>query len=208
MQRVGVRLITFNKSGHTALNATFMTPPHQSIGGGKRNLQDETLRGGHGAAQVDWPIPVVNVAVLRNPLSRLYSAWNHLTQNHLYKPFGNIGLYQGMPWKDFLADMVVYLEKEPTPDPHVEPQMRAFKRLSDYRAENLFLRLENIDQGWSNMCLWYGLDCQHRPIVMNNTDYAAKTPWGEMYRDMPVELRHRYNRVFEDDLHHWHYCAI
>jgi hypothetical protein len=208
VQRNGVRLVAFNKSGHTSLIASFMTPPTVTVTSGKRPLEDETLRGGSTFAVRDWPLPLVNIAFFRHPLKRLFSAWNHLTQQHLYGPFKAIGIKRHVTWPDFAEEISSYLWQHTKPDPHVESQYAMFLRVCDIKAPNLFFRLESSADNWERMVEWYDLDCVLRPQILNANGYDSPSyPWSKAYENIPIRTRTSLNNYYVDDLRIWHEVA-
>ena len=193
-QRHGVRVVAFQKCGHTSIINSFKTPCGEDVVRGADGLDDMFA----GVATNDWPHPVATIAYLRHPLSRLVSVYNHLVLGTYRENFDQFGMYAGMPFAIF-CDRLCDHSTDVDLDPHTKRQAVSLVEMSD--DTTLWLaRLEEINQRWPAMVDTFGLACVREPAHFNN---KARVPWPLMYhRHSKADLNNLLN-VYSVDMDLW-----
>jgi len=186
-QRNGVRLIAFQKCGHTSLINMFLTPADMPLVRGDapaiRNSGDEAAainayRGDIVAAQ-NWPKPDLTIAFFRNPLLRALSAYEHFIVRTL-KVIDGVSTLGRQSFTDlgFTADMdfaafVLHLRNiNLKADNHLKPQSTSF--IEAYNDEEVYAgQLEQLDTIWPLIVAQYGLDCTLEIPRYNEAEYIT-----------------------------------
>jgi hypothetical protein len=161
-QRDGVRVVAFNKCGHTSIINTFMST--------KEDLPNTTDRaralGGYQGDLTnfqDWPEPEVIVSFLRNPAHRALSAYHHFCVRKERYKFKELGFEFGMSFPDYVDHL---LTVDLTVDAHLAPFIDDLVTAGGDRVYVL-APLELIGECW--------------PIAMDNVGLA----------DVPREVLHK-----------------
>lgn len=179
VQRNGVRLVAFQKCGHTSLINTFVTPPTFTVERGARHLEAK-----HGDSKTvgDWPVPVVTVAFFRNPLARTWSVYNHLVRDNFRDEFSCLGIDQSSPFDQF-CEAIVSCD-DLSFDNHLKPQVQSFREAA--KGSYWVARLEEAEWKWPRMCRVFQLDCTTKLARFNIADYSH--PWTRAYHRMDRKL--------------------
>ena len=189
-QRNDVRMIAFQKCGHTSIINMFLTPADMSLVRGTapalgapavRNSGDEAaaidaFRGDAAAAQ-KWPPPRLTIAFFRNPLMRALSAYQHFIVRTLREELSTQG-QESFLSMGFTADMdfaafCKHLQTiDLTRDPHITPQALSFNEAYD-GEETHAGQLEQLTMIWPLMVDHYGLDCTKEVPRYNEARYMV-----------------------------------
>ena len=174
----GVRVVGFQKCGHTSIINMFLTPVDDSIERGKAalivNSQDQAAkvgayRGDLAAAQT-WPEPHTTIAFFREPIRRLLSAYQHFIVRTTRSPFIDMGFRSGMAFHEFCAHFITV---DPTLDNHLKPQNLSFNEALVGRA--LIYKLEYLDAIWPQLVEHLGLKCTKEVARFNAAEYDIDT---------------------------------
>lgn len=194
-QRYGVRVVAFQKCGHTSIINTFRTPRGSKVVRGADGLDDLLS----GPSTEDWPPPVVTAAYVRHPLARLVSVYHHLVRpfDTYREKFDQFGMYGGMPFQTF-CDRICSVATDVDADPHTKRQVSSLIEMGS--GTSWLARLEEIYHRWPVMVATFNLDCAIIPAQFN---VAEHTNWTLMY--------HRHRKadidalldVYRDDVNLW-----
>lgn len=198
VQRHGVRIVAFNKCGHTSIINTFSTAPGQAPQRGPNALVEFSLVGNYHKAK-DWPEPVVTVAYFRHPLARVASVWNHLIKEHWYTPFKAMGFERDMPFDAYCKHLLSI--RDDFLDPHVEEQIINFRMCRGWLGDTQIYRLDEIDTAWPQMVRTWDLDCTTNVAHLNRREYPGGLPWPALYKDQ--EVMFDLLQMYGDDLEVW-----
>jgi len=164
-QREARRVIAFPKCGHTSVINTFMTTYGQSVQRGAvannsfKGLSEETH---------SWPAAKVSIAVLRNPLTRLASAYNHLILETQRENFLALGFDQDMIFPEFCQHLG---NIDLTADNHLKPQAVS---LHEARSGLLHLvQLEQLAEQWPLIVRAFDLPCTTDVAEFNAHHYTV-----------------------------------
>jgi hypothetical protein len=203
LQRDGVRLIAFNKSGHTSVVNMFMTSPGGTVDRGPKPHDADTLRGDIKKAE-KWPEPIVTAAFIRHPLARIVSGWNHLNREHFYTPFKTYGFTPEMDFEQYVQRLLrVMASHNPEKvDPHFQPQHIGFRLARGWLGSTQIMRLDEIDSAWPQFVRTYQIECTLTCATLNKKSYPDGKSWTAMYvgiEPMAFKLLEHY----QTDLYMW-----
>lgn len=205
-QRHGVRVVSFNKSGHKSIVQGFMTMPD---GQDSAKMVLGTLHGGmrqgHHQPFEDWPTPIVTLAYFRHPLARVAAVWNHLFRDRAgYTPLLKFGFTEDMIFREFVRHLLT-IEENDEMDLHLMPQSRAFNRCVGDTVTTEIYRLDQIATQWPKMCATWGLQCRREPFHYNDRsqNYPNGKPWTYLWHDLESEATDLLNGLYHQDLDTW-----
>lgn len=152
-QRDGVRVVGFNKCGHTSVINMFAprSEPVKRPQFGAPNVintedlakQANTYRGDL-TNYHDWPHPDVVIAVLRNPVRRALSAYQHFLVRKERSSFTGLGFKFGCTFDEFVEHLVTV---DLTGDAHIKPFVPDLIAAGS-NSQVLLLPLELLSQIW------------------------------------------------------------
>jgi len=152
-QRDGVRVVAFQKCGHTSIINMFLTPADVPLVRGGA-IPDDAYRGTVEKAR-SWPEPRLTIAFMRNPLMRAFSAYDHFIIRTQRASIMALGFTPDMSFTQFITHLG---EIDLTADEHLKPQWLSFieacASLDVYGGQ-----LEQLDTTWPLIVDQYGLDC-------------------------------------------------
>jgi hypothetical protein len=204
-QRNGVRMIAYQKCGHTSIINMFRTPAGESV---QRGRTFDELCGTTEDAQ-DWPKPDTIITFFRHPLLRALSTYEHFLVRGIQHPvnspvisFDGEETKQGKPslgrqsFTDlgFTADMdfpafVLHLRNiELCADKHLKPQAISFWEAYDGRASVYAGQLEQLHITWPLIVEQYGLDCTLEIPRYNLAEYEVNDRLSGVRLDMFKDL--------------------
>jgi hypothetical protein len=205
-QRDGVRMVSFNKSGHKSIVLTFLALPG---GADSQELAARTLRGGFGSkhkqAWHDWPAPIVTVAFVRHPLARIASVWNHLFRDRVgYTPLRKHGFTEDMVFEQYVHQLLK-VEYSSDMDFHLAPQAFCLDRCATNTISQHVYRLDDIAEGWPRMCQTYGLECETKVAHHNDRsqNYPQGRPWTALWEGLEDEAGELVHGLYERDYDMW-----
>jgi len=204
VQRHGVRIVAFNKCGHTSIVNAFQTKPGDYPQRGKNKLAIESLVGDYEKAR-NWDYPIVTIAYFRHPLARLASVWNHLMRQSWYSSFKSMGFERDMTFPQFLEKLLQ--EKGNYLDPHVKHQHLNFRECRGWLGDTWIARLDEIATVWPQMVRTWDLDCTTNIAHFNREEYPAGLPWTSLYVGHE-QLAFDLLKMYDLDLHIWRNRAI
>jgi hypothetical protein len=180
-QRDGVRVIAFQKCGHTSIINAFLTPLDAEVQRGIpgvpliRNSGDEAAaigayRGDVVAAH-SWPKPELTIAFFRNPLARALSAYEHFfVRGTLRTQFEELGFKLSMEFPDFALHL---RNIDLNADPHLRPQTTSYMAAGLH--DNIYAgQLEQIDVTWPLLVDQHNLDCSKQMPRYNAATYETE----------------------------------
>lgn len=205
-QRHGVRMVSFNKSGHKSIVQGFMSEPGNED---STKMVGQTLRGGLRPKSVqpwdEWPAPLVTLAYFRHPLARVASVWNHLFRERAgYTPLEKFGFTEGMIFSEFVHHLLT-IDVNDEMDLHLMPQDRAFQRCTTNTLTTEIYRLDQIETAWPKMCRTWGLQCRPDALYLNSRaeNYPAGKPWTYMWHDLQDEATALLGGLYAGDFTTW-----
>jgi hypothetical protein len=205
-QRHGVRMVSFNKSGHKSIVQSFMTMPD---GQDSTKMIRGTLHGGmrQTPRQVwhEWPDPLVVIAFFRHPLARVAAVWNHLFRDRMgYTPLLKFGFTEDMIFREFVRHLLT-IEENDEMDLHLMPQARAYSRCHSGAITQRIYRLDEIATVWPQMCTTWGLQCRREPFHHNSRadNYPAGKPWTHLWHDLEGEALELILGMYSADFDLW-----
>lgn len=187
----GVRVVAFNKSGHTSLINMFLTPKNAELSRGNKpmviNSSDRAkevgaYRGDINACQ-SWPKPDAILAFFRDPFRRSLSAYQHFLVRTLKerdgvrtvgrKSFEDLGFTAGMTFREF----VFHLPKiDLNKDAHLEPQFTSLDSATPPDTQVYIYRLEDINDNWAKIVEAHDLSSTTDVANYNTASYDP-TPY-------------------------------
>jgi len=197
LQRDGVRIIAFNKCGHTSVVNTFKCKRGDVVNRGHQGL--EVLQGKPGDVQ-DWPQAAVTVAYFRHPLARIASVYMNLVVKTFRENFSQIGMHAHMTFQDFCETL---LENSDwlVNDDHLAPQYDNYQTAADGTSEYVS-RLEEISMRWPLMVQAFSMDCTTQIAYFNRGDYK----WPLMYHRHSKPLVNALLSLYGLDYATWRDC--
>ncbi len=206
VQRNAVRVVAFNKCGHTSIINSFQTASGNAVLREKPDdaLKEATLVGDYAKAAT-WPEPIVTIAFFRHPLARVASVWNHLIRDFFYLQFKAHGFTRDMPFEDFCKHLISI--RDEFLDPHLEEQAINFRACRGLLNEVEIYRLDEISTSWPQMVSTWDVDCTVNIAHMNRRDYPGGLPWTDMYHHYPMLARQLLD-VYAEDLEIWRSRAL
>ena len=200
-----VRVVAFNKCGHTSVINMFLTPRGETPVRGRSavlNSGEEAKKlgayRGDLAACKEWPDPELVVAFFREPIRRALSAYQHFIVRTSRKPFQDLGFTADMSFKDF----VMHLRKiDLSADAHLEPQFLAFDQATPKNTRATLYRIEDLDLAWPNMVKELGLNCTTEVMHYNQGNYD---PYQYITDPEIVEV---IDDLYQSDNMVWHYLG-
>jgi hypothetical protein len=193
-QRDGVRVVAFNKCGHTSIINTFMSPRE-----GFQNPQPATIASSE-IAKVDgyrcnllddewrsWPEPEFIVSFLRDPVQRIISAHQHFCVRKERYKFKELGFKFGMSFPEFVDHL---LTVDISADPHLSPCIDDLFTVSGDDKHCILAPLENIQEAWPQIMAVVGLvDVPREVYHKNKGEYDLRTTsYGQDLHDKIREL--------------------
>jgi len=202
-QRDGIRVIAFQKCGHTSIINMFLTPAGMPLARGTapaiRNSSDKTpapevYRGDVVAAQ-SWPEPELTIAFFRNPLGRALSAYEHFIVRTLQYPVDSPVVTPGgetkagiptlgrqsftdlgfTPDMDFQAFCSHLRGINLAVDNHLKPQSTSFLEAYGSNTTNVHAgQLEQLNTIWPLIVEQYDLDCTLEVPRYNAAKYETE----------------------------------
>ncbi len=135
VQRDGVRIVTFQKCGHTSIVNMFQTPKGQEIVRGTMpavhmsNDPAPTIYKGFDAST--WPCPYLTLAFFREPSKRILSTYEHFIVRTAKvslatagrKTFADMGFDLEMTFTEFCGHLQ---HVDLSLDKHLKPQSKSF----------------------------------------------------------------------------------
>ncbi len=211
VQRNGVRIVAFNKSGNTSIVNTFQCPFGGTPQRGVRNL--EVLKA---PSSSDFPEPIVTIAYFRHPLARLASVYNYFFElprrevietdsmakvqpTEFRVNFKVLGFRADMNFEDF-CEQIIAKKDRLHEDLHIKKQSESFIADRGLAVDTWIARLDELSTVWSQMVSTFHLDCSTRIAHFNN---QVGYSWVAMYQDIPVvtklllELYHDDHRIWQ-----------
>jgi len=188
-QRGGVRVVAFNKAGHTSIINSFLTPRKKKIMRGGTpallNTSDEASHiGGYRGDLTnchEWPKPEIIVSFIRNPVRRALSAYQHFmvrkitksadgTQTFGRQSFADLGFVIGMTFPQFCEHLATV---DLLVDAHLRPQVSDLAEAGALAECNSFIiaPLEKFDTIWPLVMSELNVDCPLQPAHMNAGKY-------------------------------------
>jgi len=183
-QRNGVRVVAFQKCGHTSIINMFLTPADMSIVRGDapavRNSGDEAAAigayRGSLAVSLNWPKPEFTIAFFREPIRRTLSAYQHFVVRTLKdiggvktlgrRSFTDLGYDADMTFPEFCGHLQ-YVNLQA--DNHLRPQTEALM-VAGYGT--VFGRqLEELSYEWPILVDFLELDCTKEVATFNAAEY-------------------------------------
>jgi hypothetical protein len=198
LQIHGVRIVAFNKCGHTSVINTFKT--------GAGNVSDRSAKKpdgmlqGNGHAAERWPEPIVTIAYFRHPLARVAAVWNHLVRGHHYTPFKAMGFTRDMEFVPFCQHLLWI--RDDYLDPHVEHQNLQFRQARGWLGETQIFRLDEISTCWPQMVRTWGLECTTNVAHLNNNSYPEGKPWTALF-DGHEQIAFDLMQMYREDHQIW-----
>ena len=188
-QRDGVRVIAFQKCGHTSIINMFLTAPGDEV---VRGAKPAVLLSGpdypppakvyKGSSAHDWPKADITIAFFRHPLQRTYSTYEHFIIRTLVHPlisapslgrkqFTELGFKANMSIEDFCEHLTTI---DLDYDKHLKPQATSFNEL---RTDNVWMgRLENLNEQWPLLVESLRLPCAKEVAHFNAASYESYQP--------------------------------
>lgn len=183
IQHERIRLVAFQKCGHTSLINMFQTPRDQSVVRGmapavKVSGQDTSPGVFYkGDDTTDWPESEWTLAFFRNPLQRAYSAYQHFIIRTLSYPlvsvpslgrkqFVELGFEAGMTFLEFCEHLAII---DLNYDPHLRPQATSFNRAAC--GHRWLCQLERLDTAWPETVEHFDLPCTKEVVDFNAANY-------------------------------------
>lgn len=185
-QREHVRVVAFNKCGHTSIINTFMSHRDGFVNPEPATVNSHEVRRAEGYVgnliDVDlstWPEPEVVIAFLRNPVYRVLSAYQHFFVRTMLSisivrfrdNFQKVGFTRGMSFSEFVDHL---LTVDLTFDPHLSPCIPDLISVGGDR-QYLLAPLELIGDCW--------------PLAMDNVGLA----------DVPSQVYHKNKGDYNPD---------
>lgn len=183
-QRNGVRVVAFNKCGHSSIINTFIqhrrgfvNPEPATIPSNQVNTDPDALvkaLRSQSDSIVDWPDPHLLIAVIRNPVHRALSAYQHfIIRKERYK-FTELGFSRLDIFRNFVNHMRTV---DLTADPHLAPYTPDLLKMGGDRYTTALLPLELINEAW--------------PIAISNAGLD----------DVPLEVWHKNAGGYDSELY-------
>ena len=209
-QRDGVRVVAFNKCGHTSIINMFLTPADKELVRGAAPairisnaapVLQEVYRGTAMDAQ-HWPEPELTITFFRNPLQRALSAYEHFIIRTLdevdgvptlgRESFTKLGFTVGMSWYEFCA----HLGKiDLSADDHLKSQAQSFTEVFT-GGEVYGGQLEQLSTTWPLIVDQYGLDCTKEVPQYNEAKYDRE-------RMLSTAAYTRFDQLYGADRRYW-----
>ena len=206
IQHKNIRVVTFQKCGHTSIINMFQTPADQAINRGASpnvyvSKDEEAPVFYKGTDTDDWPDAEITIAFFRNPLQRAYSAYQHFIirtlSNELVsvpslgrKQFTELGFTAGMTFLEFCEHLkTVDLDY----DPHLRPQITSF--VAAKSGFDIINQLENIHRSWPELVEDFNMSCTKAVVYFNSANYD---PWPEDSLE-----GHIIRSLYDEDYHTW-----
>ncbi len=221
VQRNGVRVVAFNKSGSASIINTFSCSVDKEPERSERSL--DVLRGTWDKA-INFPDPIITIAYFRHPLLRVASVYNYFftlardeqatvhfmedlfpTQEVTTKiaktPFREnlikLGFNQDMSFEAF-CDHLITSHVDLTADLHLKRQSESFVECRGKSTDTWIARLDEIETAWPQMVRTWGMDCTTKIAHLNKKNYS----WITMYQDIPV-IAKLLLQLYHDDYRIW-----
>ena len=207
VQRGGVRVVAFQKCGHTSIVNMFLAPAGEPLVRGRSVPHDYALRGDVEAA-LSWPRPHLTIAFFRNPLQRALSTYEHFIKRTLIHPeesnggplslgrqsFTDLGFHPNMEFKDFILHL---RNIDLSADKHLKPQHLSFDEalasVDVYGGQ-----LEQLNTTWPLIVDQYGLDCTKEVAQYNKAEYE-QIDIGEARLGL-------FKQLYATDYRYWEAC--
>ena len=181
VQRDGIRIITFQKCGHTSIVNMFQTPAGQDI---VRGTTPAVLISGadmpvmyKGFDASEWPEPRLTLAFFREPVKRARSAYEHFivrtakaglvglaTADH--ESFTKLGFNLKMTFTEF-CEHLHHIDLNL--DNHLKPQTTSF--IAALNGANYIYKLEDLSVCWPRLVKELDLPCTTHVVRFNEAKY-------------------------------------
>jgi hypothetical protein len=148
---------------------------------------------------LDKSIP--RVAVVREPLDRLKSAWRHAVVQHEAQFVHMNGIHKGTTWREFVH--IVCNRTDAYTNYHMKSQSLELVEMVGGRMPDEILHIENLTREWYDLCVkrnWAWFPFGH----LNPSDHTLETPV------IPVIKRQVYVRYVQDYKNFypkWDFCS-
>ena len=225
VQRNGVRIVAFNKSGHASIVNTFSCSAGKDPQRGERGL--EVLRGTWDKAK-DFPQPHVTITYFRHPLARVASVYNYfftlareeqmskkffgglfptlepkdlqakIGKTEFRKNLSAMGFTQTMSFQQF-CNHLVHGRVNLSDDLHLRRQADSLRECGNEDSCTYYRRLEDIATVWPRMVDELKLDCTKKIAHFNNKKY---TKWEVMFMGL-THLRAEVKKLYKEDFEIW-----
>lgn len=183
-QRDGVRVVAFQKCGHTSIINTFLqrregfVNPEPAVIT-QTNWAHDGVRG-YPEQAVDWPEPRLLIAVIRSPLRRALSAYMHFMQRKERDNLTRLGFKFGCGLNQYVNHLKTVDLRE---DQHIAPYAFDVVDATNDKYPTIVIPLELIDVMWPIVIAKEGLyDVPLKPWHKNPGHYNYEdvmTPYAE-----------------------------
>lgn len=195
LQLDGIRVVVFNKSAHTSIANALSTHKRKEVQrGAKRDGVYRDTVDQVSDAWFDQNQPILTVAFVRHPLSRIVSVYNHLIVDQEYPTFDAIGFEHGMGFEDFCEHLLA-LDIHDC-DKHLQLQASQMDKVP-HVGEVWIGRVDQLEQHWQDFLAFTGLHCAGVPHYNKR---AYLTPWTGYYS---VNLAKMVAARFRRDIIFW-----
>lgn len=218
-QRNGVRVVAFQKCGHTSIINMFLTPADMPlVRGTAPALRSDDAYRGYAEDTQDWPEPELTLAFFRNPLIRALSAYEQFIVRGIQRPlaspvisfgddhvvapgvpslgrqsFTDLGFTADMEFKDFCLHL---RNIDLNADNHLKPQATSYMQAYGNPGQVYSGQLEQLDITWPLLVDQYGLNCTKEVPQYNAAKYETKDRLTGVHLDL-------FKKLYAQDYRFW-----
>ncbi len=192
----GYALVRMDPSGKQVL---FMFPRKNASNSLKQVLEKVSSFNPEGhwltSQQVkNLPSSILRVAVVRDPLTRLQSAWRHAVVKHevQFVHMEASGITKGISWENFVV--IICKTSDTYTNYHMKSQSLELIDMVGRQMPDEILHVENLNAEWGELCRKHGW--KWAPLGrLNESDELLQTP---VSFEMHVKIHERYQKDYEN----------